>query len=99
MDLKSLSGQILETAKKNGITDPEDLVAFALGFKTGTSTSKTAETGFQVDTQLEKPLWSRRRVRVKELLAQGTLSRSLTLFCFRLIIKTLSQAKRRSERT
>ena len=77
MDLKSLSSQILESAKTNGISNPEDLVAFALGFKTAASsseekTSKTADTGFQVDTKLEKPLWSRKRVRVKELLAQGT---------------------------
>ena len=72
MDLKSLSSQILDSAKTNGITDPEDLVAFALGFKTASTSNKTADTGFQVDTKLEKPLWSRRRVRVKELLAQGT---------------------------
>ena len=78
MDLKSLSSQILESAKTNGISNPEDLVAFALGFKTASSSSEktsksgTADTGFQVDTKLEKPLWSRKRVRVKELLAQGT---------------------------
>jgi len=49
-DLKKMSSSIAEAAKSSGITDPQDLIAFALGFKTAASSKTSAEdTGFKVN--------------------------------------------------